>query len=101
MGLKSKKPYYKVWIEIEKLTPDGDVDNKYIAPLPDCVGVAKTEKEAMSIQYEVARVFGIDPDRSDCRPKKNVKTVLAGLRDFVNKAKSTKLNYDINQFDKA
>ena len=66
---KKNSPRFKVWVEIERLTKDGDEDRKYAAPLPDCVGTAKTEQGAMAIQYQIAMNYGIDPQNSDCRPR--------------------------------
>jgi hypothetical protein len=66
---KEKFPRFKVWVEIERLTKDGDEDSNYIAPMPDCVGTADTEKGAMAIQFNIAMQNGIDPENSDCRPR--------------------------------
>ena len=69
---KEKFPRFKVWVEIERLTKDGDEDSNYIAPMPDCVGTADTEKGAMAIQFNIAMQNGIDPENSDCRPLRRV-----------------------------
>ena len=61
---------YKVWIEIERIKPDGDPDQDYAAPLPDCVGAASNERDAMARAWEIVSAFGVDPENSDCRPSK-------------------------------
>lgn len=79
---KEKFPRFKVWVEIERLLPNGDEDPTWELrgkPAPDCVGKANTLKEAERIQFMVATAFGVDPENSDCRPR-----VPKTLEDKVN-----------------
>ena len=69
---KDLSPRFKVWVEIERLKPNGDADPTWELrgkPCPDCVGTANTLKEAERIQFAVATAFGVDPEKSDCRPR--------------------------------
>ena len=69
---KAKSPRFKVWVEIERLLPNGDADPTWELrgkPCPDCLGRANTLKEAERIQFMVATAFGVDPQNSDCRPR--------------------------------
>ena len=82
---KNKSPRFKVWVEIERLTKDGDEDRSYTPPLPDCVGTADNEAMAMAIQYNIALQFCEDADRSDCRPR--VGAVADALKKLQSKKK--------------
>ena len=101
MAKKNTFPRYKVWVEIEKLLPNGDADPNWELgkPLPDCVGKADTLNEAKAIQFEVAQAFCEDWKRSDCRPA----TVIAGLKDFCKNAKRNKAKHkkDFDALDRA
>ena len=101
MAKKNTFPRYKVWVEIEKLLPNGDADPNWELgkPLPDCVGKADTLNEAKAIQFEVAQAFCEDWKLSDCRPA----TVIAGLKDFCKNAKRNKAKHkkDFDALDRA
>lgn len=74
---KAKSPRFKVWVEIERLLPNGDADPTWELrgkPCPDCLGRANTLKEAERIQFMVATAFGVDPQNSDCRPRASTKS---------------------------
>jgi hypothetical protein len=82
---KAKSPRFKVWVEIERLTKDGDEDRKYTPPLPDCVGTTDTEKAAMARAFEIVCQYGIDPENSDCRPRrKDVRNYCKRCGDLLN-----------------
>ena len=71
--MKKASPRFKVWVEIERLKPNGDADPTWELrgkPCPDCVGTASTLKEAERIQFAIATAFGVDPENSDCRPRR-------------------------------
>ena len=63
------RPLYKLWVVIERLDKDGDEDHTYCPPLPDCIGVATSEKDIIQQAWAIIQNFGTHPQTSDCRPE--------------------------------
>ena len=59
---------FKIWIEIEELTDDGDETGRSGADygiLPDCLGVFTEINDAVLCQGAIARQHGTHPESSD------------------------------------
>tara|TARA_Y100000310_G_C20638552_1_gene792563 strand:+ start:171 stop:431 length:261 start_codon:yes stop_codon:yes gene_type:complete len=60
---------FKVWVEIEPLTDEGDSINGMnggdLGILPDSIGSFDTLQGAIRAQSQVTTAFGLDPENSD------------------------------------